>query len=273
MCLSWYQTAGALVRSWAMSMRRGTLDPLRAAMSVKPRVGLHIRTGISIYRREEAHAIVRAALERGFAVATHAIGNDAIDIAVSAYESAGSALGRVGLPRLEHGTFLSRELVARIAGVGAAVVTQPHFVSLPAYDSAASIPGLKNAPLRWLLDAGVKVAGSSDFPVAGFDPLDGIRGAIRRRTAGGRLYEPEQRSTKRSPSTPARPQRSAGPSIAAAPSRSASGPTWLSSTVRSRRRDSSNARAYEPPWSAETWPTRPSRRNIGRRAGHGSTMR
>ena len=102
------------------------------------------------------------------------------------------ALHGAGIPRLEHAAFLNPDLVSRIAGVGAAVVTQPHFVSTPAYGNAASIPGLRNAPLRWLLDAGVRIAGSSDFPVAGFDPLDGVRGAVHRRTALGHAYEPDQ---------------------------------------------------------------------------------
>jgi predicted amidohydrolase YtcJ len=193
MCLSWWQTAGSSVSTWAMALRQRSLDPLRTVMALKPRLGRSVRSGISIYRRDEAREIVRAAADRGFALATHAIGNDAIDVALSAYEAAGASLGKAGLPRIEHATFLDREAVARIAGLGVAIVTQPHFMSLPAYDSAPGIPGLRNAPLRWLLDAGVKVAGSSDAPVAGFDPLDGVRAAVSRRTSSGRIYDPEQR--------------------------------------------------------------------------------
>jgi predicted amidohydrolase YtcJ len=194
MCLGWWQTVVVFARSCLLSWRLGSAEPLRTTLSVQPRVGAKIRTGIRIYRRDEAQAMVRAATEHGFAVATHAIGNDAVDVALSAYEAVGAAaLGRAGLPRIEHASFLDRELVARIAGIGAAVVAQPHFLSLPAYSAAAPIPRLRNAPLRWLLEAGVKVAGSSDFPVAGFDPLDGIRSAIGRRTARGHVYEPDQR--------------------------------------------------------------------------------
>jgi hypothetical protein len=193
MCLGWWQVAGAMVSSFAMSVRQGSLDALRTSLSLKPRLGLAIRTGISIYRRDEAVEIVRAAVDRGFALATHAIGNDAVDVALSAYEAAGASLGAAGLPRLEHAAFLDRELVQRIAGLGVAVVTQPHFMSMPSYGAAPSIPGIRNAPLRWLLDAGAKVAGSSDFPVAGFDPLDGVRSAVSRRTGRGHVYEPDQR--------------------------------------------------------------------------------
>jgi hypothetical protein len=193
MCLGWWQAAGATVRAWALAARRGSLDPMRAAMSLKPRLGRAIRTGIRIYAREEARDLVRAAADRGFAVAAHAIGNEAVETALGAFEAAGPGLARAGAPRIEHATFLSRALVARIADAGAAVVTQPHFVTLPAFASAATIPGLGQLPLRWLLDAKVKVAGSSDYPVAGFDPLDGIRAAVHRRTSRGEAHEPDQR--------------------------------------------------------------------------------
>jgi predicted amidohydrolase YtcJ len=201
MCLSARQSIGVFFRSWAMAIRRRSLDPIRASMSVRPRFSADgkIRTGIALYPRADAAAIVRAASERGFSVATHAIGNEAIDLAVAAYEAAGPALQRPGAPRIEHGTFLDRALVARIAGLGCAVVTQPIFLTLPTFANAPSIPNLRAIPLRWLLDAGVAVAGSSDFPVCGFEPLDGIRAAVTRRaraasrTSTEEIHEPEQR--------------------------------------------------------------------------------
>lgn len=194
MCLSWWQAVGVTVRAWALTLRQRSLDAARTSLSVRPRLGADIRTGISIFRREEADAVVRAVIERGFGIATHAVGNAAIDVALSAYEAVGGArLARASLPRLEHATFLDRELVARIAGIGAGVVTQPGFLRLPAFGSAPAIPGLPAMPLRALLDAGVKVAGSSDYPAASPDPLDGIRAAVRRRTARGHVHEPEQR--------------------------------------------------------------------------------
>jgi predicted amidohydrolase YtcJ len=136
---------------------------------------------------------VRRACQVGFAVASHAEGNVAIDTALFAYERAGASLHRAGIPRLEHFIFAGAEHVARIAGVGAAVVAQPHFLSLPAFRAAPTIPSLRTKPLRWLLDAGVTVAGSSDYPVTGFDPLDGIRSAVSRHVPGLGVREPDQR--------------------------------------------------------------------------------
>lgn len=194
MCLDWWQVAGVTVRGWIMALEQGSLDVVRAMLSVQPRFGARARTGIRIYGREEARDVVRAIADRGLPIATHAVGNEAIDTALAAYEEVGTArLARAGTPRLEHATFLDRGLIARIAGAGAAVVTQPFFVTLPAFGSAPSVPAMRVLAHRWLLDAGVKLAASSDYPVAGFDPLAGIRAAVGRRTARGAIFEADQR--------------------------------------------------------------------------------
>ena len=192
MCLSWWQVAGSTLSAWARAAEDGSLDAVRTALSVKPRFeGTSVRTGIAIYRHDEAEAIVRAAAQRGFSVAIHAVGNEAVETALDAYAAA-PVNGAAALRRIEHATFLDEPLVRRIKDSGVAVVAQPHFMSLPTYASAPSIPGLRNSPLRWLLDAGVPVAGSSDFPVAGFDPLDGVRSAMSRKTLRGHVYEGDQ---------------------------------------------------------------------------------
>lgn len=49
--------------------------------------------------------------------------------------------------------------------------------------------------LRSLIDAGVRVAGSSDYPVVHFDPLAGIRAAVTRRLPSGRVLDADQAIT------------------------------------------------------------------------------
>jgi hypothetical protein len=181
--------------TWALCIRRGSLDPLRASLSTKPRLGWKVRTGLHLYKHDEAREVVAAALARGFSVASHAIGNEAVARVLTLYEELGGSLGRTAAPRLEHATFVDRGLVARIRDLGLAVVVQPHFLALPAFANAPSVPGLPFAPARAFLDAGVLLAGSSDAPVAGFDPLDGIRSAVSRRTSGGHALGPDQRVT------------------------------------------------------------------------------
>jgi predicted amidohydrolase YtcJ len=195
MCLRIGQSLGALLRAWQMAARDRSLDPIRTALSVRPRLGRDglLRSGLAIYTPTEAQEMVAGAVARGFAVASHAIGNAAIETALDAYAAAGAPLHRAARPRIEHASFPTKAQVARIAGEGIAVVAQPGFVALPAVRAAPAIPGLPYLPLRALLDAGVLVAGSSDHPVAGFDPLDGVRAAVFRRNADGRVTEPDER--------------------------------------------------------------------------------
>ena len=193
MCLRWGQSLGVMAKTVALAVRTGSLDPVRTSLSVEPRYGTRVRTGIAIYRRDEATEIVRAVCSRGFGVAAHAIGNEAVETVLDAYQAAGPRLGAAGVPRIEHGAYLDRELVRRIAGGGYAVVCQPSMLGLHVYASAVSIPGLPFKPLRWLLDAGARVAFSSDYPVTDFDPLTSIRLACTRTNARGVVVDPDQR--------------------------------------------------------------------------------
>ena len=197
MCFGWWTMLGVTARTAALAFRTGSLDPIRTAMSISPRIGAKLRSGISIYDDEAALRVIAALTERGLPIATHAIGNAAVDVAVSAYEAVGKSLHRAGRARIEHGSFLDAQLVRRIADLGAAVVAQPNMLVMAATADAASIPGLPFVPLRQLLDAGVLVSGSSDYPVVDFDPLLGIRSAVSRRNARGIVREPAERITVR----------------------------------------------------------------------------
>jgi predicted amidohydrolase YtcJ len=187
MCLGWGQALAVVARSCLLALRQGSLDPVRLSMSTEPRIGKKLRSGIAIYRANEAERVVAALAQHGFAIATHAIGNEAARVALDAYAAAGASIHTAGVARIEHGMFLDRELVARVADLGVTIVAQPAMLAAPAFSGAPGVPGMPMFPLRSLLDAGVRVAGSSDYPVIGFDPLDGVRAAVRRRTSDGRV--------------------------------------------------------------------------------------
>ncbi len=190
MCLTPAQAAGTFLRTVVMSIRQRSLDALRASLSVRPELGWRIRSGVRIVQPSEALDVARAARDRDEALAIHAIGNAAVELALSTHEARGPS-SHFPL-RIEHATFLSHELAQRIAKRNVAVVAQPHFIGLPAFSSAPSVPGMRITPLAWLMDAGVAVAGSSDGPVSGIDPLDGIRGAVFRKTTRGAILEEDQ---------------------------------------------------------------------------------
>ena len=192
MCLSWWKSFGVAARATLLSLQLGSLDPIRSSMSVAPRLGLQLRSGISIYDDGAALRTIRSLNDAGLPTATHAIGNDAIRVVLQAYEALGPAMHAHGVARIEHAAFAGMQLVDRIAQAGVAVVAQPDMVRMPAYATVPEIPGHPFFPLRWMHDAGIVVAGSSDYPVTNFDPLDGIRSAVRRRTMNGRVLNPSQ---------------------------------------------------------------------------------
>ncbi|MEZ6183622.1 MAG: amidohydrolase [Planctomycetota bacterium] len=193
MCLGVFQSLAALVKTLGLSVARGSLDPLRTTLSIEPRYGLKLRSGVAIYGAADAERVVRTLVESGFGVASHAIGNAAADVALGAYAAAGDALHQATLPRIEHGSFLARSQVARLADLGAGLAVQPSFLRMPLYEHAVSVPGLPYFPLRWLLDAGVPLAGSSDYPVFEFDPLRGMRDAVERTNLRGEVVDRAQR--------------------------------------------------------------------------------
>jgi hypothetical protein len=193
MCLSWRQTLVVAARTLALAARDADLEAVRTSLAVAPRFGRDVRSGVTIFGAEEAARVVARLVDRGSAVATHAFGNAAIDVALAAYEAVGARLGVGGAPRFEHAAFAEREQARRMAALGAAAVVQPAMVELPMMRTAPAVPGLPFMPLRRLLDAGVRVASSSDYPVEGFDPLAAIRAAVTRETARGEVIDPEER--------------------------------------------------------------------------------
>ena len=200
-CFSMTQT----VRSFGSTLRRAVggagLAPLRASARLgwrRGRDGL-LHAGMLFWEQDALDAAVRRAGEAGLQVAQHAIGNEAVAMAVGALERGGRPLDALpGRPRLEHTMLLDAALARRIADAGAVAVVQPWFVYDFLGDRAAATPApdpLRIKPLRTLLDCGAVLAGSSDYPVAGFDVLAAIRAAVTRRARGGTVCEPEEALT------------------------------------------------------------------------------
>lgn len=193
-----------MVRAAAVTLRNvaaggGGLALLRAATQrARFRRGPDglLHGGILFWKQEELDAAVARAAERGFQVAQHAVGNEAVASALSAIESAGALLDDApGRPRIEHALVMDPPLVRRAADAGVIAVVQPFFI----YDTVGDVTALtppprpfETLPLRRLLDAGVPLAGSSDHPVSDYDVLEAVRAAATRRTRLGNVCEPQQ---------------------------------------------------------------------------------
>jgi hypothetical protein len=194
-CLTLAQGASAGFAGVARMLRRRSLAPLRFALRVGARVGrdLRLHSGIRYYGTDaEAVALASRAVERGFSIAVHAMGNEAVAQAVRVLGAVRARHGDAPPPRIEHAMLADRALLTRAAELGLAAVVQPAFVTIPGVAELPPIPQLAVMGFRSMLDAGLRVAGSSDAPVTTFAPLDGVRSAVARRTASGEPLAPDE---------------------------------------------------------------------------------
>ncbi|MBZ5559892.1 MAG: amidohydrolase [Acidobacteriia bacterium] len=174
----------------------GGLSGATAALSVNYR---HVaRKGVLRFERAELEALCRESHEAGWRIATHAIGDVAIDQMLDIYESLG--LHPRGLAhRIEHfglpdATQLSRASRLRVIAAPQTIFIRSFGVNFRSYLPEAFLP--RTYPIRAMLDAGVRVALSSDAPVVEDDnPLAGMTAAITRRDSEGCLIAPGQAIT------------------------------------------------------------------------------
>jgi predicted amidohydrolase YtcJ len=142
----------------------------------------------------EPAAAMRRAHAAGRAVAVHCVTAAELAVALAAFAEAGTVDG----DRIEHGGVVDPAGRKAIAELGLTVVTQPVFVADRGDRYRAEVePGDQPFlyPAASLIEAGVKVAGSSDAPYGSPDPWRGLRAAVTRETAGGAVLTAAERLT------------------------------------------------------------------------------
>ncbi|MER2138413.1 MAG: amidohydrolase family protein, partial [Arthrobacter sp.] len=140
-----------------------------------------------------------AAYRAGWPIAMHAIGDAAVEHAVSILTEAQETYGPNCFPnRIEHGGVVHPEQLDRIAAAGIVLVPQPHFIT-EFGDGMAALLGPARTELSYpaagLLHRGAVLPGSSDRPVSSGRPLDVMQSFVERLTPSGRIYGAEQRIT------------------------------------------------------------------------------
>ncbi len=156
--------------------------------------------GLLVNTPEDLHQWVLGADAAGLHVFVHAIGDRANALVLDTFEEVIEENGaRDRRFRIEHAQHLRPEDVERFAALDVIASMQPYH----AIDDgrwAEEVIGPERArttyAFRSLLDAGVVVAFGSDWSVAPATPLDGIYGAVTRRTLDGANPEgwvPEQK--------------------------------------------------------------------------------
>ena len=140
--------------------------------------------------------IAEQAQAAGFKIATHAIGDQAIEQVLAVYEAIFNTntnkirhrIEHLGLPELSH--------LIRMKNLGVHCVTQPIFLYELGQNFRKYLPDfyLNNLyPYRSVLDAGINLAFSSDAPVVkDFNPLMGIQNAVERADLRGEIVAPTQ---------------------------------------------------------------------------------
>ncbi|QHK20644.1 amidohydrolase family protein [Pseudarthrobacter psychrotolerans] len=153
--------------------------------------------GLLQFPAQELRRRVIGAHRAGWQVATHAIGDAALDVVLDIFEEAQKLYPRPDARhRVEHVNVAGDDQIKRLASLGLIPVPQGRFIS-ELGDGAARALGPERTRLAYrvksLLDAGIEIPASTDAPVVSGDPLLNIHDLVNRRTSSGADFGPEER--------------------------------------------------------------------------------
>lgn len=155
--------------------------------------------GLQTQPREGYLATVAALNERGWRVATHAVGDAAIDLVLDAYEAANRQRSIVGRRwSIEHAFIGRPDHLPRMQALGVALAVQNHLYlagpSLVQYWGAER--AALTTPVKRYLDAGLPVSSGTDAPVVPYPPLWTLYHFVTRDTIAGGVLGPDQRISR-----------------------------------------------------------------------------
>jgi predicted amidohydrolase YtcJ len=142
--------------------------------------------GQLLYSQQELDALIAKVHKANFRLVMHAMGDQAINMALIAIEKALMEEPRKNHRyRLEHASVLNSKLIQRIKKLGMIVSVQPKCViSEFSVWSAVERLGSERAkwlyPIKTLIKEGIRVVGGSDCPMEPISPLQGIQAAVTR---------------------------------------------------------------------------------------------
>ncbi|MAW59539.1 MAG: amidohydrolase [Planctomycetes bacterium] len=150
--------------------------------------------GLLVTPAERIREVADRAIEAGFQVCTHAIGDRAnrqvLDAYEAAFEAARASGGNPGDHRfrVEHAQVLSPQDIPRFRQLGVipSMQTQHQTSDAPWAEDRLGAQRVRGAyAWRSLLDTGVVICGGSDAPVEVLDPIASFRAAVTRTDAEG----------------------------------------------------------------------------------------
>lgn len=155
--------------------------------------------GIQVVPPSQYIPVVRELNRLGWRVATHAVGDAAVDEVLDAYQAANADRSIVGKRwTIEHWFIAQPDQFPRAKALGIAVSAQDHlYLAAP---SMAKYWGRQRAelvtPVRTFLDQGFLVAGGTDSPVVPYNPFWAMYHFITRDTISDGVYGPSQRISR-----------------------------------------------------------------------------
>ena len=156
--------------------------------------------GLNTIKQADYTEIVKELNREGWRVATHAVGDAAIDEVLAAYEAANAEKSIVGQRwTIEHG-FIPREAhFARMKKLALVISAQDHLYL--AGPSLVKMWGPQRAnwvtPMRAYLDHGLMVSGGTDAPVVPYAPLRVFYHFVTRITIMGGVLGPDQKISRK----------------------------------------------------------------------------
>jgi len=141
--------------------------------------------GMMLYTRKKLNNLILKAHKAGLQLGVHAIGDQAVEAVLKAFEKALKKISRENhRHRIEHCSVLNPKLIRRMKSLGLVASVQPHFI----FSDFWVVDRLGEARARWvypfktLVHEGLMVVAGSDCPVEPIDPLLGIWAAVARKS-------------------------------------------------------------------------------------------
>lgn len=155
--------------------------------------------GLQTQSRESFDATVTALNARGWRVATHAVGDAAIDLVLDVYERANRERSIVDRRwSIEHAFIGRPDHLPRMRALGLALSVQNHLYlagpSLVRYWGPAR--AALTTPVKTYLDAGLPVSSGTDAPVVPYPPLWTLYHFVTRDTITGGVLGADQRISR-----------------------------------------------------------------------------
>jgi predicted amidohydrolase YtcJ len=147
-------------------------------------------------RREELDSMIKLAHHHNFQVGVHAIGDMAIAATIDSFIEAEKNEPKALRHYVIHADFISPEYADKEAKNNIAICVQPG-IQWTLADASPYLVGTERAAQQWpyksLIDAGVRLTGSSDTPCISPNWLQGIESAVLRESkATGKISNPSQ---------------------------------------------------------------------------------